>query len=206
MNAKLSRIAPNSKSGASRLRRNGCDCVRSGSHQNFEDAVRVTPLRGVLDRIGADLRQVALTLEGLRSELASIAGAADPGQLPMALILDAVCAHFNVARLKVLAPKGRRACHVWPRMVAMYLGRHLAQLTFFDLGEMFFRDGGTAMHAVKAVENRMETEPLFRAEIEALKARLIPPEKDETGGHHAPGLKTKSAHRYDDERRLSQHQ
>ena len=199
MKPKLSRIAPNTKPGTPHLRRRS-DYVRNGAHRNTEDAVRVTPL----DRIGADLRQVALRLDELRSELASIAGAADPGQGPMALILDAVCAHFHVARLRVLVPEGRRPCQVWPRMVAMYLGRQLTGMTFDQLGEMFSLNTSTGMYAVKAVENRMETEPLFRAEIEALKARLIPPEKDETGNRHGPGLKTTSAHRYD-ERRLAQH-
>ena len=59
------------------------------------------------------------------------------------------------------------------RQIAMYLTRQLTNRSLFCIGQSFGgRDHSTVFHAVRAVEARMESDPLMRADIDALMKAL----------------------------------
>jgi chromosomal replication initiation ATPase DnaA len=162
---------------------------------------------GRLERIAADLVEMAKRLERLQSELAAVVaatGGAEERPLgPLEEVLDVVCGHYQVTRATVLLAKRGRLREVWPRHVALYLFRRATGWSLAEMGVLFRRDHGTVMHSLKAVKNRMETEPQFRAEVSMLEARLCrghaaikpPKPKIRAGNRHVPDPETKDHRR-----------
>lgn len=61
----------------------------------------------------------------------------------------------------------------WPRQVAMYLARSITGKSFPCIGREFGnRDHTTVMFAIDQVEKRMAQDPIYRADVEALRAAL----------------------------------
>lgn len=61
----------------------------------------------------------------------------------------------------------------WPRQVAMYLSRELTNHSFPSIGRYFGnRDHSTVILACRAVSKRMAADPLYRADVEALRKAL----------------------------------
>jgi chromosomal replication initiator protein len=76
-----------------------------------------------------------------------------------------------------LAPEDMRSkamdrAIAWPRQVAMYLAREITGKSTPCLGRMFGRDHSTIIFSAKAVEQRMKTDPIYRADVEELRRRI----------------------------------
>ena len=79
---------------------------------------------------------------------------------------------FNInASDMVSSLRSRSVSH--PRQVAMYLSRHLTLQSLPDIGRRFGgRDHSTVMHAIQAVEARMDADSSLRATVNMLRDRL----------------------------------
>lgn len=67
----------------------------------------------------------------------------------------------------------RKRDDAWPRQVAMYLARDITGKSFPVIGREFGdRDHTTVMFAIEQVEKRMASDPIYRADVEALKDAL----------------------------------
>jgi chromosomal replication initiator protein len=114
----------------------------------------VRELEGALTRVAANaaVRGLPITLK-LAEE---ILGPLIPlRNVSVEAVQDAVSRHFglSVADLK----SDRRGRDVtFPRQVAMYLSRMLAEASFPSIAEKFERDHSTVMHAVRVIEARKE--------------------------------------------------
>jgi chromosomal replication initiator protein len=63
--------------------------------------------------------------------------------------------------------------HAWPRQVAMYLTRELTKRSLPAIGEAFGgRHHTTVLHAIRTVVQRMNEDPLDRADVLALRKVL----------------------------------
>lgn len=61
----------------------------------------------------------------------------------------------------------------WPRQVAMYLAKEITGKPLTLIGRSFGnRDHSTVIHAIRAVEKRMADDPIYRADVEALREAL----------------------------------
>jgi chromosomal replication initiator protein len=61
----------------------------------------------------------------------------------------------------------------WPRQVAMYLTRELTHHSLPMIGHHFGeRDHTTVLHAIRAVQRRMVADPLYAADVTALRQAL----------------------------------
>ena len=68
---------------------------------------------------------------------------------------------------------GRKRGEAWPRQVAMYLCREAFGIALPKIGREFgYRDHTTVIYAIAAVEKRMASDPIYRADVEALKGAL----------------------------------
>lgn len=72
---------------------------------------------------------------------------------------------------RFLARRGAREI-VEARQMAMFLIRRRTQLSFESIGEIFQRDHGTVIHAVKAVQDRIDTDPYVHDRVQYLKERI----------------------------------
>lgn len=76
-------------------------------------------------------------------------------------------------RMTDMTSKRRPANIAVPRMVAMYLSRKLTNKSLQEIGEAFGgRDHGTVLHAVKAIEKRMNDDDLFRTTLSTIQHKL----------------------------------
>jgi chromosomal replication initiator protein len=59
-----------------------------------------------------------------------------------------------------------------PRQIAMYLSRRLTSLSSPAIAERFNRNHATVLHAVTAVEKRMDDDAALRRDVSMLERRL----------------------------------
>ena len=83
-----------------------------------------------------------------------------------------VADHYQI-RHSDMTSKRRPNAIAFPRQIAMYLSRQLTRNSLQQIGEAFGgRDHGTVIHAIKTVENMMETDDSVRGSVDFLKAQL----------------------------------
>jgi chromosomal replication initiator protein len=91
---------------------------------------------------------------------------------PTTQIQELVAVSYGLHPKHMVSPERRRDI-AWPRQIAMYLTRQLTQRSLPSIGEAFgHRDHTTVIHAIKAVEKRMQADPLYRADVQALRKAL----------------------------------
>lgn len=91
---------------------------------------------------------------------------------PLALIAKETAASFNVDVNCMYSVRRTERMFV-PRQAAMYLARRLTKFSLADIGEHFGgRDHGTVVHAVRATQKRIDTNPHFAVALKNLEACL----------------------------------
>jgi chromosomal replication initiator protein len=135
------------------------------------DRVRgnVRDLEGCLVRLMAvaSLTHREVTPELAREVLAQYVRAEAEHNTPER-ILAAVAERFGV-RPESLVGARRTQAIAQPRQVAMYLMRHLTELSLVEIGRVFGgRDHSTVIHACRQVAQRIQSEDSFRDNVNAL--------------------------------------
>ena len=69
-------------------------------------------------------------------------------------------------RVEDIDSRRRLASLAHPRQVAMFLARKHTNASLQDIGAAFGRDHSTVLHALRNVENKMETDAPLRSMIE----------------------------------------
>ena len=135
------------------------------------DRVRgnVRDLEGCLVRLMAvaSLSHRDVTPE-LANEVLATYVKAEPETNSPERILSAVSERFGV-RPESLVGKRRTQAIAMPRQVAMYLMRHLTDLSLVEIGRVFGgRDHSTVIHACRQVTERIQAEESFRDKVNGL--------------------------------------
>lgn len=91
---------------------------------------------------------------------------------------------------RLMTSRSRDRDHAWPRQVAMYLTRKLTKRSLPAIGKAFGdRDHTTVIHAIRAVERRMFSDPTVWTQVQALRGVLergaLNRKPVETGGINA---------------------
>lgn len=95
-------------------------------------------------------------------------------------IAEAVAAYYRLS-FEVLCGKQRDKYIVLPRQVAMYLIRQETQASLSEIGKLLGgRDHTTVLHAWKKIDRDMQTDPVLRRDITALREQL-----EQKGGSQA---------------------
>ncbi|HLP26520.1 MAG TPA: chromosomal replication initiator protein DnaA, partial [Acidobacteriota bacterium] len=93
-------------------------------------------------------------------------------RLSIEAIQKRVADHYQI-RHSDMTSKRRPNAIAFPRQIAMYLCRQLTRHSLQEVGDAFGgRDHGTVIHAIKTVENMMETDDSVRGSVDFLKAQL----------------------------------
>ena len=80
-------------------------------------------------------------------------------------ILDSVCSHYNVTPSAV-SSKSRKRDLVTARQVSMYLAQKYTRMTAGRIGKLIGgRDHSTVIHSTTQVEQRLQTDAAFKAEM-----------------------------------------
>ena len=90
------------------------------------------------------------------------------------LILDIVAEHFDLSASDLIGNK-RNSKIVFPRQIAMYLCRHMTEVTLKNIGKVLGgRDHTTVMNGITKIENELETSESTREVIDILKKKINP--------------------------------
>ena len=95
-----------------------------------------------------------------------------PSGLSIESIQREVSSYFEVKLHDLKGPKRHRAV-AHPRMIAMYLSRHLTSMSYPEIGSRFGgKDHSTVISAVKKIEQKMAADSSLRSVISTLSIRL----------------------------------
>jgi chromosomal replication initiator protein len=132
----------------------------------------IRELEGLLNRVIAhsSLTAIPLSVEFTAETLKDIL---PEGKKPNAgEIIKVVTRHYGL-KIVDIKSKSNSQQIVFPRKVAMYLLRHLAQLSFPEIGKLFNdKHHSTVMYAVSGIEEKREKDPDFARVLESLEHQL----------------------------------
>jgi len=132
----------------------------------------VRELEGALTRVvaTAEVSGEPITLDLARAALRSWVPVRN--SVSVEAIQEAVSRHFGIVLDDLLSHRRERRI-VFPRQVAMYLSRIVAEETFPSIAEKFGgRDHSTVMHAVRVVEQKRETDATLARSLATLEGEL----------------------------------
>lgn len=99
------------------------------------------------------------------------AGAIDLPSMPVATIQRVVAGSYRISLTHLLSELREFA---WERHVAIYLCRELTGKSLPAIGRLFDRDHTTVLYACRHVAKAIASDPLRRADVEALMSALAP--------------------------------
>jgi chromosomal replication initiator protein len=133
----------------------------------------VRELEGALNRIIAQMQLVGreITLEGAQDLLHDLLRA-NERRVTIDEIQRRVAEHFNIKMAEMTSSRRARAV-ARPRQVAMYLSKQLTSRSLPEIGRKFGgRDHTTVIHAVKKIEELIESDSALAEDVELLRRML----------------------------------
>jgi chromosomal replication initiator protein len=133
----------------------------------------VRELEGALVQLSAraSIHGCRITKETAEEVLKTIASSGPTG-LTVESIQREVASYFEVKLHDLKGPKRHRAV-AHPRMIAMYLSRHLTSMSYPEIGSRFGgKDHSTIISAVKKIEKKIAEDPNLRSVVSTLTTRL----------------------------------
>ena len=114
-----------------------------------------------------------LTLERVDQLLGHLVNAGEPKRVRIEDIQRVVSRHYNVSRQELVSDRRTRVI-VKPRQIAMYLAKTMTPRSFPEIGRRFGgRDHTTVLHAVRKIEELVNSDTKLGHEIELLKRLII---------------------------------
>ena len=136
----------------------------------------IRELEGSLNKIMAyaNLEQKEINLDLAEKVLKDIISPNQKRIITPELILDIVAEHFDLSASDLIGNK-RNSKIVFPRQIAMYLCRHMTEVTLKNIGRVLGgRDHTTVMNGITKIENELETSESTREVIDILKKKINP--------------------------------
>lgn len=138
---------------------------------NIKDNVR--DLEGIMVTLLAQsmLMSREVDLELAKSAILNFIKSPSRG-ITIEAIQNLVAEHFNIP-VKCLSEEGRKRSLVVPRHVAIYLCKQLTNHSLKAIGKAFGgRDHSTILYSCRTVQDMMDTDPTFRANVEELEKKV----------------------------------
>ena len=134
----------------------------------------IREIEGVYTKIVAysSLMDVPVTLEITKKILDDMGNIVQVKQITFESITQAVAEHYRI-KVDELFNKKRTQNIAYPRQVAMYLCRELADMSYPRIGELFGgRDHTTVIHAYEKISNKSKEDSKLQKDLNTLKEIL----------------------------------
>ncbi|KLU59125.1 chromosomal replication initiator protein DnaA [Peptococcaceae bacterium CEB3] len=134
----------------------------------------IRELEGALIRVMAvaSLNSTPITPELAAETLKDILPAADPKQVEICTIQQAVAEYYHLPLSDFKAKKRTRSV-AFPRQIAMYLSRKMTDCSLPKIGEEFGgRDHTTVIHAHDKIQEILDNDPQFERKISEIISRI----------------------------------
>ncbi|MEQ8308217.1 MAG: chromosomal replication initiator protein DnaA [Hoeflea sp.] len=114
-----------------------------------------------------------LTIERVDQLLGHLVNAGEPKRVRIEDIQRVVSRHYNVTRQELVSDRRTRVI-VKPRQIAMYLAKTMTPRSFPEIGRRFGgRDHTTVLHAVRKIEELINSDTKLGHEVELLKRLIV---------------------------------
>ena len=136
--------------------------------KNIKSNIR--ELEGSLNKIiaYANLEKREVTMELAETVLKDIISPNDKKIITPEYIINTVAEHYDITPEDIIGTK-RNSKVVYPRQIAMYLCRELADLSYPRIGELFGgRDHTTVIHAYEKISNFKNSNLAFQNELQEI--------------------------------------
>lgn len=134
---------------------------REKNARELEGAIKTLQAMAMMDKCPIDLAMA-------RRSLGEPAVAPQANQATLQHVVEAVTKYYNV-KLADLQSRRRFKSITEPRQICMYLAKKHTRFSLAEIGGYFGgRDHTTVIHSCEVVDNRLNTEPGFPAQIEHL--------------------------------------
>lgn len=134
----------------------------------------IREIEGVYTKVVAysSLMNVPVTLDITKKILDDMGNIVQVKQITFESITQAVAEHYHI-KVDELFNKKRTQNIAYPRQIAMYLCRELADMSYPRIGELFGgRDHTTVIHAYEKISNRSKIDSKLQNDLNALKDLL----------------------------------
>lgn len=115
-------------------------------------------------------RQISMELA--RDCIGDLLGDAEPVEVTIDKIFAAIYQKYNVTKDALIGPKRTREI-VQARHIAIYLVHEITEFSYKRVGTIFGRDHSTAMASIDIIKSRLIKDPIFAADLEALKKDIL---------------------------------
>jgi len=130
----------------------------------------IREIEGAYTRVVAysSLMQVPITMEITKRILDEMGNIVQVRQITFESIVQAVAEHYRVKKDELFNKK-RTQSIAYPRQIAMYLCRELADMSYPRIGELFGgRDHTTVIHAYEKISKKSKTDGKLQSELQTL--------------------------------------
>ena len=134
----------------------------------------IREIEGVYTKVVAysSLMNVPVTLDITKKILDDMGNIVQVKQITFESITQAVAEHYHI-KVDELFNKKRTQNIAYPRQIAMYLCRELADMSYPRIGELFGgRDHTTVIHAYEKISNKSKVDSKLQNDLNALKDLL----------------------------------
>jgi chromosomal replication initiator protein len=133
----------------------------------------VRELEGALVQLSARASLLGCTItKDVAEEILKTIASPGPTGLTVEAIQREVASYFEVKLHDLKGPKRHRAV-AHPRLIAMYLSRHLTQMSYPEIGSRFGgKDHSTVISAVRKIESKLAEDASLRSVVSTLTTRL----------------------------------
>ena len=134
----------------------------------------IREIEGAYTKIVAysSLMNVPITLDITKNILDSMGNVVQVKQITFESIVQAVAEHYRIKKDELFNKKRTRSI-AYPRQVAMYLCRELADMSYPRIGELFGgRDHTTVIHAFEKISNESKTDTKLQNDLKTLQELL----------------------------------
>lgn len=120
----------------------------------------------------ASLMDMPITMETAKKALDDMGNVVQTRQITFESITKTVAEHYHI-KLDELFTKKRTQNIAFPRQIAMYLCRELADLSYPRIGELFGgRDHTTVIHAYEKINKNSKTDISLQNDLQTIKEKL----------------------------------
>ena len=120
----------------------------------------------------SSLMNVPITIEITKRILDEMGNVVQVKQITFESIVEAVADHYRIKKDELFNKK-RTQSIAYPRQIAMYLCRELADMSYPRIGELFGgRDHTTVIHAYEKISNKCKTDGKLQNELKTLQELL----------------------------------
>ena len=139
--------------------------------ENLRSNIR--QIEGAIKKLGAlsFLEGRNVSMELARSCISELLGGAEPVNVTLDKIFNAICQKYDVKKADLTGPRRTKELAL-VRHITIYLIRNITDMSLPNIGKIFNRDHSTVLSSISMIEGKVNTDSMFALEINELTKQI----------------------------------